>query len=173
MLLGEPCGLGRADIERVAALAPTFVALCEELASYVSIPESFEHGSLTANSVLSAFAGPVFIDWSDSSLSHPFFSVSQLMAEAVTLLPATSREAQRRLRDSYLGPWRDYAEPQALVRAFEIARVLAPVHRAAAAHAELIPAAGHSWEIECTVPQALRAALRMLTDRDSPVNIDV
>jgi hypothetical protein len=170
MLLGEACGLSRAEIDRIAALAPTLLALGEELASY-GIPNSIEHGSLTAGKVLSALGGPLFLDWSCSSLSHPFFSVSNLMTQAISQLPATSRESRRRLRDSYLAPWADVASSDKLVRAFEIARVLAPMHEAAFAYAELIPSVGYRWEVECAVPDGVRAALRLLADSDSPVSI--
>jgi hypothetical protein len=171
-LLGEPCGLSRTEITRVAALAPTLLALCEELASY-AIPDSIEHGDLVASTVFSSFGGPIFVDWSNASLSHPFFTVSRIMSEAVSLVPATSRESRRRLRDSYLLPWAAAAPHQTLVRAFEIARVLAPVHQAATAHAELLPACGHRWEVECAVPAAMSMTLRLLADSDSPVSIAV
>lgn len=167
MMLGEPDGLRRGEIDRIAGLAPTLLALCEELASY-EIPDSLEHGDLWASNILSTLAGPVYLDWSDSSISHPFFSLSQLMVEASGLLPATSTESRRRLRDSYLDPWRPLAPQQSLVRAFEIARVLAPVHLAATTHAELLPAAGYRWELESTIPTLMRRALQLLLDNDSP-----
>ena len=168
MLLGQPCGLSRAEIERVASLPPTLLALCEELASY-PIPDAVEHGDLSASNILSTLSGPIYLDWSDSSLSHPFFTLSQLMSEAEGLLPASSRESRRRLRDSYLAPWMVVAPHETLTRAFEVARVLAPVHLAATTHAELLPAAGYRWELECTVPQLMRTALRLLVDDESPL----
>jgi hypothetical protein len=171
-LLGQPCGLSQPEMTRIAGLAPTLLALCEELASY-NIPDSIEHGGLVASSVLSSVGGPIYIDWSNSSLSHPFFSMSRIMSDAVSLVPATSRESRRRLRDSYLAPWSPLAPHETLVRAFEIARVLAPVHQAATAYAELIPSSGNRWEVECLVPAAMRTALQLLADADSPVSIAV
>jgi hypothetical protein len=167
MLLGEPDGLTRPEIERIASLAPTLLALCEELASY-ELPPALEHGDLWANNVLSTLGGPVYLDWSDSSISHPFFSLSQLMLEAAVLLPASSRESRRRLRENYLGPWRRFAAEETLVRAFELARVLAPVHLAATVHAELAPAAGHRWELDSAIPASLRLALQLLLDDSAP-----
>jgi len=169
MMLGERCGLTRPGIERIASLAPALLSLCEELASF-DIPLSLEHGDLFASNVLSTLTGPVYLDWSDSSLSHPFFSISQLTAEAAGLLPASSHESRRSLRDHYLAPWAVVADPQTLVRAFELARVLAPVHLAATVHAELLPAAGYRWELECAIPAFLRTALQLLVDDDSPVS---
>jgi hypothetical protein len=163
MMPGEPGGLTHREIERVASLAPTLLALCEELASY-GIPDALEHGDLWPSNVLSTLAGPIYLDWSDSSVSHPFFSLTQLMDRAAGLLPASSRESRRRLRDSYVAPWFGFAAEASLARAFELARLLAPVHLAATAHAELAPSAGNRWEIAPAVPAYLRMALRVLAD---------
>jgi hypothetical protein len=171
MLPNRPGGLTPGEIERVANLGPTLLALCEELAS-CQIPDSVEHGDVGAASVLSTIDGPVYLDWSDSSISHPFFSVVPLATEAAKLLPASSRELRKRLRDSYLTPWSLLAPYPVLVRAFEIARVLAPVHFAATIHAELLPAAGYRWEIEPAIPEYMRTALRLVTD-DSPLTTSI
>ena len=161
MLLGRPCGLTRAEIDRLAALGPTLLALAEELAHF-EIPDSLEHGDLWASNILITPDGPVFLDWSDSSLSHPFFSLFHLLNDAASLLPASSAESRRRLRDAYLGPWTAVAPMEKLVRAFEIARILAPIHLASITHAELMPSVGFTWEIECTVPKNLRYAIDLL-----------
>jgi hypothetical protein len=167
MLLGHSGGLSRREIERVAGLTPTLLTLCEELASY-DVPDSLDHGDLWASNILSTLGGPVYLDWSDSSISHPFFCLSPLMSEAAGLLPASSRESRRSLRDAYLGPWRA-ARNTELARAFEVACVLAPVHLAATVHAELLPVAGYRWELQPAVPQFMRLALQLLVDDDSPI----
>jgi hypothetical protein len=166
MMLGQPCGLTRRDIERTSTLAPTLLALCEELASF-ELPDCLDYGDLRAGNIFSTATDPVYLDWSDSSISHPFFSVVSLLDDAVRLLPSTSRVAQRRLRDSYLAPWYDVASPDRLIRAFDIARRLAPFHRATTAHAELLPATGFTWELECTIPALVRSGLHVLTDSDT------
>jgi hypothetical protein len=165
MMLGQPCGLPRRDIERMAVLAPTLLALCEELAS-CELPDCLDYGDLRATSIFSTVNEPVYLDWSDSSISHPFFAVASLLDDAVRLLPSTSRVTQRRLRDSYLAPWHDIAPHDELIRAFDLARRLAPFHRAATAHAELLPATGFTWELECTIPTLLRTGLALLTDTE-------
>ena len=161
MMLGSPCGLTRPEIDRVASLGPTLLALSGELAQF-DIPDTLEHGDLWSSNILMTLRGPVFLDWSDSSLSHPFFSLFHLMNDAASLLPTSSAESRRRLRDAYLDPWTAVAPMDQLVRAFEIARILAPIHLASIAHAELIPAVGFDWEIECTVPGNLRYAIDLL-----------
>jgi hypothetical protein len=169
MMLGHPDGLNRREIERLALLAPTLISLCEELASY-HLPDTLEHGDLWASNVLSTLSGPVYLDWSDSSLSHPFFSLALLMTEAAGLLPTSSTVSRRSLRDSYLLPWRGIAAADSLIRAFELARILAPVHLAATVYTEMLPTAGHRWELAAAVPINLRRVLQML--RDESVLLD-
>jgi hypothetical protein len=161
----ESSGLSGRELERFGGLAPTLLSLCEELAS-CGVPDSIEHGDLDGSNVLSTLSGPIYLDWSDSSLSHPFFSMSPLMAEAASVLPAASHELRGRLRDSYLAPWHAVVAPEVLTRAFDIARILAPVHLGATLHAELLPAAGHRWELERALPRYLRTALQALADAD-------
>ncbi|HEX6134117.1 MAG TPA: hypothetical protein VFZ24_09140 [Longimicrobiales bacterium] len=166
MMAGPACGLPRPAVDRNAALAPTLLALCEELASF-ELPDCLDYGQLRAHNIFSTLGEPVYLDWSESAISHPFFAVTHLLEDAVRLLPATSREAQRRLRDSYLAPWRVVAPHDRLVRAFEIARRLAPFHLAATVHAELLPATGFTWELECVIPGLVRSGLELLTDRET------
>ena len=161
MRLGMPGGLTRLEIDRIASLGPTLHALTEELAS-IGIPASLEHGDLWSANILITVNGPVFLDWSDSSLSHPFFSLFHLLNDAASLLPHSSAESRRRLRDAYLEPWTAVAPMEHLVRAFEIARILAPIHLASIAHAELLPSVGFEWEIADTVPANLRYAIDLL-----------
>jgi hypothetical protein len=155
--------LSRAEAERLQSLVPALLSLCRELASF-DLPDTLDHGNLTAASVLSSLAGPMFLDWSDGAIGHPFFSPGMLMADAVALLPASSRESRRRLRDSYTAAWADLADAPDLARAFDIARVLAPVHSAAAIHADVLPLAGYAWQLADLVPQRLRLALHMLVE---------
>ncbi|CAN5817867.1 hypothetical protein BH23GEM9_BH23GEM9_15550 [soil metagenome] len=154
-------GLSPAEFDRVATLGPSLLALCEELAS-LDLPDSLEHGDLEPLSVLSSLGEPLYLDWSDSSISHPFFSPSMLMSAASALLPASSRETRRRLRDSYLAAWTDLIHHDRLDRAFEIARVLAPIHSATRIHAELLPIAGYVWEIQGAIPARMRSVLRLI-----------
>jgi hypothetical protein len=145
---------------------PTLLTLCEELASF-DLPDCLDYGDLRAANILSTVTEPVYLDWSDSAISHPFFAIAALLDDAVRLLPSVSRVAQRRIRDSYLAPWRDIAPHDHLVRAFDIARRLAPFQRAATVHAELLPATGFTWELECAIPDHVRTGLALLTDSEA------
>jgi hypothetical protein len=164
MPAGGP-GLSPAEFQQVGALVPTLLSLCEQLASF-ELPDSLEHGNLRADAVLGSLGGPLYLDWVDSSISHPFFSPCMLIADAIALLPTSSIESRRRLRDSYLAPWSDTAPHDSLVRAFELARVLAPVHCAANVHADMLPVAAYAWELAGVIPAQLRAVLRLLLDEE-------
>lgn len=166
MMLGSSCGLTRPEIEHVARLEPALLALCQELA-HLEIPLALEHGDLHGRNVAMTLDGPVFTEWSFSSLSHPFFSIFHLLRDAARMLPESSAESRRRLRDAYLDPWRELAPLDVLHRAFDLAVTLAPVHLAATAHAELIPATGHRWEIGCLVPEYLRSMLQSLPEESA------
>ena len=165
MLLGHGCGLTRPQIERVALYESRLLECCDELAG-LPIPHALEHGDLLAKNVLVTLEGPLFQDWAAASISHPFFSLFHLLADATSLVAETSLESRRRLRDVYLEPWREFASRAELVRAFDLARILAPVHLAAIAHAEIIPATGWRWEVECVVPENLRTALEQLEETE-------
>lgn len=166
MMLGSACGLTRAEIERAAALAPAFVELCHELDA-LRIPMALEHGDLHARNLIMTMDGPVFTEWSLSSISHPFFTLYPLLQDAARMLPESSADSRRRLRDAYLEPWQQHAPLDLLHRAFELATTLAPLHVAATAHAELISATGYRWEIACLVPGALRQALQSLPEESA------
>jgi aminoglycoside phosphotransferase (APT) family kinase protein len=166
MLLGRGCGLTRPEMERVTLYETRLLELCDELGR-LPLPPALEHGDLLAKNVLVTLDGPIFQDWAAASISHPFFSLFHLLADARSLVAETSQESRRRLRDVYLEPWREFATRDELVRAFDIARILAPVHLAATAHTELIPATGWRWEVECAVPTNLRLALELLDEAEA------
>ena len=81
---------------------PRFATATVTELSQIGLPDTLEHGDLGASSILITGAGPVFLDWSDSSISHPFFSMFRLAQDAASLLPASSAESRRRMRDAYL-----------------------------------------------------------------------
>ena len=54
---------------------------CHALAAS-GVPDSLEHGDLTADEVILGEMGPVFLDWSDGSITHPFLSAASLLADA-------------------------------------------------------------------------------------------
>ena len=57
------------------------MAACHELAAS-GVPDSLEHGDLSADEVILGEMGPVFLDWSDGSITHPFLSVAAFLGHA-------------------------------------------------------------------------------------------
>lgn len=94
--------------------------LCAELASF-AIPETLEHGDLDAGNIFLSDGRPVLMDWSDSSISHPFFTVALLGRAGVPCGPRL---------DAYMRPWSAFETEARLRRAYSVARPLAALERA-------------------------------------------
>jgi hypothetical protein len=159
LLLGQPGSLAPEQVAALRTRAPEFEALCAELARY-NLPETLEHGDFWAGQVVVGDGAYVFIDWSDSSIAHPFFSLNFFIEsiEAWDLLPSQA-DTRARLRDAYLEPWTAYEPIERLVAAFELAQQVAPFHYAAIYHRSILPAMENRWEMERMVPFFLRMLL--------------
>src|SRR3954453_3858167 len=71
-------GLTRGQYERLLDLTPRVAELCERLAEY-RIPETLNHGDLNDGNVFVGDGSPVFIDWGDGCVSHPFYSLRTVL----------------------------------------------------------------------------------------------
>jgi hypothetical protein len=115
-LLASDLPLTRGEVNRVVEFAPRFTELCAELAG-LGIKESVQHDDLhMANLYLDGHRLRI-LDWGDSSIAHPFFS----LLETFRFLEEFNHLAPddlwfRRLRAAYLEPW-----GRGLEEAFEIA----------------------------------------------------
>ena len=71
--------------------------------------------------------GSIFHDWSDSSVTHPFFDIVDFLAspDALPNIPYV----ENRLRDAYLLPWKTYAPMEQLQHAYELAKPLSLYHQ--------------------------------------------
>ena len=157
LLPGAPGGLTAAEIDGLRALAPRLVSECAELAC-AAVPETLEHGDFWAGNVAATDFGYVLFDWSDSALTHPFFSLALFLADAARAFPDDPGLGVR-LRDAYLAPWAAYARRDELARQFALARRLAPLHHAVAYHRDILPTMAARWEMERMVPFYLRMLL--------------
>jgi hypothetical protein len=152
---------------------PDFEALGTELAGY-AVPESLEHGDLWASHVIVSDGRPVFIDWEDASLSHPFFTPALLLlsldyTEALARVP----DARRRIQAAYLAAWRERGPlagwPQShLDQAFQVALRVALLHYAIQFRRDALARIETSWEVRAFVPLFLRALLRASDGRPEP-----
>lgn len=96
--------------------APEFGDLCAELAAR-GIPETVQHDDLHVGNVYAKGDQMLILDWGDSSVAHPFFSLVvtfRFLEEVNHLEPGDPAFA--RLRDAYLEPW-----GAGLVDTFELA----------------------------------------------------
>jgi hypothetical protein len=106
------CGLLQGDLPLDADAAsklrhfePTFGDWCDDLASR-GVPDSIQHDDLHHHNVYRREGRVRFLDWGDSSVSHPFASlvVTFRFLEQINGLHSTDPWF-RRLRDAYLEPW--------------------------------------------------------------------
>jgi hypothetical protein len=104
-LLGSELPLARDDVNCLRDYAPRFTELCAALAE-LGIQESVQHDDLHMANLYSDAGKLRVVDWGDSSIAHPFFSlvVTFRFLEEVNHL-APDDPWFRRLRDAYLEPW--------------------------------------------------------------------
>ncbi|MFL5804311.1 MAG: hypothetical protein ACJ8CR_21520 [Roseiflexaceae bacterium] len=148
----SPAGLTTDEIAALRALQPALQAACATLRAS-AVPPSLEHGDCFPTQILLADDRPVVIDWSDSSISHPFFSLGFLI-EPDFPRPAGDHPDML-LRQAYLAPWARFASHDELVRLFDAALLLAPLHHALIYHRAILPAMENSWEMERMLPYYL------------------
>jgi aminoglycoside phosphotransferase (APT) family kinase protein len=108
-------------VRLLIAMAPQIKGWCEELAGY-GVPETLVHGDLHGGNFVLEGEHPVFFDWSDGAITHPFFDMLILMESGT----AEWREET----EAYLEPWRAHLSMSRLAKAFELALKVAPVYHA-------------------------------------------
>jgi hypothetical protein len=104
-LLVSELPLARGDVNRLRDYAPRFTELCAALAER-GILESVQHDDLHMKNLYTDGGKLRVVDWGDSSIAHPFFSLVvtfRFLDEVNHLTP--DDPWFRRLRDAYLEPW--------------------------------------------------------------------
>jgi len=119
-----PAGLPKISRESLDELKAGRGRLSQVLARLETsvVRPSLHHGDLHDANVACDGRDHRLLDWGDSSISHPFFSLRTVLVsiENSLGLPATD-PACLRLRDAYLEPWTTEAEPAELRRIFGLA----------------------------------------------------
>ncbi len=99
-----------------------------------------------------------YLDWTDASLAHPFFSVLRLLTY---FLPVSLKEHHpnlvMRLRTAYLEPWTVYAPMSRLLKALEHATTPMLLHRALNYSLLDFTRRGIPWERSMVVARHLQA----------------
>jgi hypothetical protein len=104
-LLRRQLPLATEEIDRLRRFAPRFTALCAELEAR-GVPASVQHDDLHMNNLYEKDGTLRVVDWGDSSIAHPFFSLVvtfRFLEERNRLAPGDPWF--NRLRDAYLEPW--------------------------------------------------------------------
>jgi hypothetical protein len=104
-LLAGELPLATDDVNRLREYAPRFTELCAALAE-LDIQESIQHDDLHMANLYSDGGMLRVVDWGDSSIAHPFFSLVvtfRFLEEFNDLAP--DDRWFRTLRDAYLEPW--------------------------------------------------------------------
>lgn len=137
--------------------------MCYELLDH-AIPQSLSHGDLWAGNIFLRDSGDfTFFDWSDSSVSHPFFDMPFFLANLTAKIEQV-QGAYDRLLLAYLEPWMRYEPLDQLRHAFKIAEVLGPLHQAFIYHRVTVPGIEKRahWEMGLMLPYFIRQALHAL-----------
>jgi Phosphotransferase enzyme family len=93
------------EITRMRGFTNQFAVLCADLSAR-GIPETIQHDDLHMGNLYAHGQGLRFLDWGDSSISHPFASLVvtfRFLEERNRMAP--SDRWFGRLRDAYLEPW--------------------------------------------------------------------
>ncbi|MBM7844976.1 hypothetical protein [Herpetosiphon giganteus] len=130
LLIDQEFGLSTAEHQQLHALQPIVQEQCQALAGF-GLPETLTHEEIHENNVLYAARGYTFTDWSDCSVSHPFFSMLVTLRAAAHWLKLDEQGPElQRLRDAYLEPWTQFTPRQQLDQALDLAYRLGMINRA-------------------------------------------
>lgn len=88
------------------------------------IPETLLHGDIGHGNIVMSPDGPVFLDWAETYIGHPFLSAEHLLADLERCRPELSLE-RTSLRRSYGALWQDYASPETLADVIQLAPAVA------------------------------------------------
>jgi len=147
--------LSREEVRIMRERIPRFMDACQKLAS-VQLPAVLEHGDFSPGAVPS-FPGFMFPDWSEPSVTHPFFR----MAYPIISGKNTSLAVQNRARERYLAAWGAYHTSARLREAFDLACILAPLHYASAFYFIDPASAETQWEVDGGLAYYLRKMIYM------------
>ena len=160
IMVNLPDDLSEAEQLELRRFAPTLKTMCFELTEH-NIPLSLTHGDFWAgNVVITSDDRTVFFDWSDASVSHPFFDVPFFIAEIERDLPL-NRDAKAQLLDAYFDAWTRYEPKPNLRRAYLLAEVLGHLHMASFYRSNILPGVENNarWEMQNMLPMLLRQVM--------------
>ena len=155
--IDQPGGLSSEQVARLRTRVPELQAACQRLAE-CGIPETLEHGDFNPMNILVQDEWVTYLDWTDASITHPFFSALRLLTY---FLPTSLKERHSdlvlHLRAAYLEPWTIYAPMNRLLEALEHATTPMLLHRALNYFLLDFTQQGIFWERSTVVARHLQA----------------
>lgn len=155
-----PKNLSDDEKKELKRLAPTLRGMCHELAEF-NVPLTLTHGDLWSGQVIIKKDGKcLFFDWSDSSISHPFFDMTTFLAEVDVELPNIS-DARSQLITTYLENWKKYEPIANLKQVYALATVLGSLHQALFYYSHILPRVESAarWELSGMLTHLLRQVI--------------
>ncbi|MFC5862188.1 aminoglycoside phosphotransferase family protein [Acidicapsa dinghuensis] len=95
----------------------------QELTS-AGIPETLVHGDIGHGNVIAAPGGPVFLDWAETYIGHPFMSAEHLLADLARSSPLVA-DSHSALRRFYADYWRMHTATALLEKTISVAPSIA------------------------------------------------
>lgn len=90
----------------------------------LGIPDTLLHGDIGHGNVIASPDGPVFLDWAETYVGHPFLSAEHLLAD-LSRSNRTFSQNQAILRLGYSEHWKAYTTPRELERSVAMAPAIA------------------------------------------------
>jgi hypothetical protein len=110
------------EYAHLRALVPRLQDRCAALAAF-GLPPTLVHGDLHTGNIAARDDRPVFFDWGDACVAHPFVVLFALLD--ARYYPCGAGDIGPRLRDRYLAGWSDYGSLEHLREALRLADSLA------------------------------------------------
>jgi aminoglycoside phosphotransferase (APT) family kinase protein len=88
------------------------------------IPDTLLHGDIGHGNIIASSNGPVFLDWAETYIGHPFVTAEHLLADLARSNPLFS-ENQSVLRLVYADLWKTYVSPAELEKIVALAPAIA------------------------------------------------
>jgi hypothetical protein len=138
-LLARGGALADGVAAELADALPAATALCRRLHG-LGPPLSIHHEDLRGDNVVLSRGRPVFFDWADTVIAHPFFSLQRFLDDAAPPGPPgppapawdglfAADDPRSALRDAYLETWQETVPRARLLEAFRVTRQLQPLYQ--------------------------------------------
>lgn len=118
-----------------------------------SVGRSLDHGDLTARQVIVGEMGPVFLDWSDATIAHPYLAAASFLGDAMMSGGGVPVGGVGPLGDAYLVGWRTASD--AGRAELDAAGRVQPLHMARQCQDRMLSGLEQPWELAWLIPWLL------------------